>query len=183
MGTKLTYDDWLLLPDDLRRHELINGEHYATASPDIRHQRIVGNLHLAAALWLEEHPTGEMLSFLATVISNEDVVVPDLLYVASERAPELLAGDYVTGAPDLIVEVAGPDTRQRDEVLKRHLYARFGVREYWIVDPEIDVIRVFRRDGDTFGRPIELSREAGDTLTTPLLPGLGIPLTRVFGGP
>lgn len=108
-------------------------------------------------------------------------VVPDLLYVSSERAPELLTGEHVTGSPDLVVEVAGPDTRSRDEVLKRDLYARFGVREYWIVDPEIDVIRIYRRDGERFARPIELSRETKDVLTTPLLPGLEIPLARVFG--
>ena len=52
--------------------------------------------------------------------------------------------------------------------------------EYWVVDPELDVVRVYRRDGDRFGGRVELSREAGDVLTTPLLPGLELPLTRVF---
>ena len=179
-GLKFTYEDFLLFPDDLRRHELIEGDHYATPSPDIRHQRISGNLLVAIASWLEDHPIGEVLPVLAVILSRFDVVQPDLLYVSKERAPVLLAGEYVTGAPDLLAEIASPETRKRDETLKRHLYARSGVCEYWVVDSEIDVIRVYRRDGDAFARPVELSREAGDILTTPLLSGLEIPLARVF---
>ena len=86
----------------------------------------------------------------------------------------------VKGAPDLVIEIGSPSTRQRDETIKRHLYERAGVSEYWVVDPDIDVIRVYRRGGDVFGRPIELSREAGDVLTTALLPGLELPLARIF---
>jgi Uma2 family endonuclease len=64
--------------------------------------------------------------------------------------------------------------------LKRRLYERTGVAEYWIVDPDVDVIRIFRRDERGFTRAVELSVEAGDVLTTPLLPDLEIPLARVF---
>jgi len=78
------------------------------------------------------------------------------------------------------VDVASPGTRKRDETIKRHLYERAGVSEYWIIDPDIDVIRVYKRTGDGFGRPIELSREAGDVLATSLLPGLELPLARIF---
>ncbi len=179
---KLTYDDFLLFPDDGQRHELIDGEHYVTASPNIRHQRISGNLTLTINLWLRDHPLGEIFyAPLDVILSNVDVVDLDLLFVSNERAPALLAGEYVTGAPDLLVEIASLETRQRDETIKRRLYERSNVLEYWVVDPDIDVIRVYRRDGDRFARPIELSREAGDVLTTPLLSGLEIPLAHVFG--
>jgi Uma2 family endonuclease len=113
--------------------------------------------------------------------SNFDVVEPDLLFVSNERAPTLLAGEYVTGAPDLLIEIASPETRQRDETIKRRLYERSNVLEYWVVDQEIDVIRVYRRDGERFARPVELSREGGDVLTSPLFPGLDIPLAQVLG--
>jgi len=118
---------------------------------------------------------------LDVILSNFDVLEPDLLYVSNERAGELLAGQHVTGAPDLVIEIASPGTRQRDETIKRRRYEHFGVHEYWIVDPEIDVIRIYRLEGERFARPIELSREAGDTLITPLFPELEIPLARVFG--
>jgi Uma2 family endonuclease len=84
------------------------------------------------------------------------------------------------GIPELVVEIPSPSTRERDEGIKRQLYERAGVTEYWFIDPEIDRVRVYRRDGDAFGRAIELSHEDGDMLTTPLLPGLEMPLVRIF---
>ena len=87
---------------------------------------------------------------------------------------------HARGVPELVVEIASPGTRRRDDGIKRHLYERAGVTEYWIVDPDVDRVRVYRRDGDRFGRAIELSREHGDQLSTPLLPGLEMPLARLF---
>ena len=84
------------------------------------------------------------------------------------------------GVPELVVEVASPGTRRRDLSLKRSLYERTGVSEYWIVDPKDASVRVYRREGAAFAAPVDLTRDAGDVLTTPLLPGLTLPLTRVF---
>ena len=179
-GVKLTYDDFLLFPEDGQRHELIDGEHYVTPTPKLSHQAIVGRLYLPIANYLAATPIGRIfLSPLDVILSKFDVVEPDLLYVSNERAPEILR-DWVDGAPDLAVEVASHSTRKRDETIKRALYERFGVIEYWVVDPEIDVVRIYRRTGDRFDRPSELSLEAGDVLTSPLLPGLELPLTRIF---
>jgi Uma2 family endonuclease len=115
-GVKLTYDDFLLFPDDGRRHELIDGEHYVTPSPNIRHQRISRRLLVLIDTWLKQHPVGEIFfAPLDVLFSNFDVVEPDLLYVSHERAAELLAGQHVTGAPDIVVEIASPGTRRRDE--------------------------------------------------------------------
>jgi Uma2 family endonuclease len=72
----------------------------------------------------------------------------------------------------LVVESGSPSTRQRDETIKRRLYERSGVAEYWVVDPKLHVVRVYRRDGEHFARALELQMEAGDVLSTPLLPGL-----------
>ena len=179
-GVKLTYEDYLLFPDDGKRHELIDGEHYVTPAPKLRHQAVIGRLHLIIGNYLAARPLGQLfLSPLDTIISRFDVVQPDLLYVSQERAAELLH-DSVHGAPDLVIEVASKSTRKRDETIKRALYERAGVREYWVVDPEIDVVRVYRRSDERFARAIELSREAGDVLTTMLLPDLEIPLTGIF---
>ena len=180
-GLKLTYDDFLLFPDDGKRHELIDGEHYVTPSPNLPHQTILGNLYLVIASWLESHPVGRVfLSPLDVVFTRFDVVEPDLLYCSNERGSQILTRQNVQGVPELVVEIASPGTRKRDETIKRRLYEREGVSEYWIVDPQTDVVRVYRREGDVFARPLELSRERGDVLTTPLLPGLELPLGRIF---
>jgi Uma2 family endonuclease len=160
---------------------LIDGEHYVTPSPNIRHQRISGRLCLLIGTWLEAHPIGQAFyAPLDVIFSKFDVVEPDLLYVSNERAADILSGQHVTGAPDIVIEIAPPGTRKRDETIKRRLYERSVVTEYWVVDPDIDVIRVYRRDGDRFARAVELSSEAGDVLTTTLIPGLDIPLAGVF---
>ncbi|NOT27802.1 MAG: Uma2 family endonuclease [Acidobacteria bacterium] len=182
-AVKLTYDDFVKFPDDGKRHELIDGEHYVTPSPNTRHQRLVGRLHLLMGVWLEAHPVGQL--FLApydVVFSDSDVVEPDLVYLSNGRAAEVLTPLHARGVPELVIEIASKGTRKRDETIKRRLYERVGVTEYWIVDPEIDAIRVHRRDGDRFAGTVELRCDAGDVLTTPLLPGLEIPLARVFAG-
>ena len=180
-GVKLTYDDLVLFPDDGQRHELINGEHYVTPSPVTRHQQIVGNLHWLLRSWLETHPIGRIyFAPYDVVFSNFDVVVPDLLYVSNDRAAEVVTPKHLRGTPELVVEIGSPGTRQRDETIKRRLYEQAGVSEYWIVDPELDLVRIYRRKGDAFDRVVELSRDAGDVLTTPLLAGLDLPLSRIF---
>jgi Uma2 family endonuclease len=180
-GVKLTYDDFVLFRDDGKRHELIDGEHYVTPSPNQKHQRVLLNLSLLVGNWLEQRPTGQL--FLApfdVVFSRFDVVEPDLLYMSNGRAAAVLTEANVQGAPELVIEIGSPSTRQRDETVTRRLYERAGVSEYWFVDPEIDVVRAYRRNAQSFARPIELTAEASDTLTTPLLPGLSLPLSRVF---
>jgi len=180
-AVKLTYDDFVHFPDDGKRHELIGGEHYVTPSPNTRHQRISGNLFLLIRSWLEDYPIGQV--FYApydVVFSAFDVVEPDLLYLSNERAAQVLTPLHAKGVPELVIEIRSKGTRKRDDTIKRRLYERAGVSEYWIVYPLIDAIRFYRREDERFGRTLEMSREAGDVLTTPLLPGLDLPLARVF---
>jgi Uma2 family endonuclease len=183
-GVKLTYDDFLLFPDDGKRHELIDGEHYVTPSPNTKHQRVQINLVRALLSYLDAHPVGEIFCApFDIVLSQHDVVEPDVLYISHDRAAEVLTPQHVQGAPELVVEIASKSTRRRDETIKRRLYERDGVSEYWIVDPEIDAMRVYRRAGDRFERAVELTSERGDVLTTPLLPRLEIELARIFAEP
>ena len=180
-GVRLTYDDFVLFPDDGKRHELIDGEHYVTPSPNTKHQRIVGNLHFLIRQHLETRPVGRVfLSPFDVVFTAFDVVEPDLLYMSHERATDILTPQNVQGTPELVVEIGSKGTRKRDETIKRRLYERSGVSEYWFVDPELDVVRVYRRKDGRFTRPTELSSEAGDVLATPLLPGLELPLALIF---
>jgi Uma2 family endonuclease len=180
-AVKLTYDDFVQFPEDGRRHELIDGEHYVTPSPNTRHQTISGTLHGLIWTWLQSHPGGRLFHAPYDIVLSEfDVVEPDLVYFSSERAAQVLTPLHAKGVPELVIEIASKGTRKRDETIKRRLYEQVGVSEYWVVDPEVDVLRVYRREDASFGRPIELSREAGDVLTTPLLQGLSLPLGRIF---
>jgi Uma2 family endonuclease len=178
---KLTYDDFLLFPDDGHRHELIDGEHYVTPSPNMRHQAISGNLHFMIRSWLEQHPVGRIFyAPFDVVFTNFDVVEPDLLYLSHARASQCLTEKHVTGAPDLVIEIGSPGTKKRDDTIKRRLYERTGVSEYWVVDPIVEMIGVYRSQDGRFGRPLELRTEAGDVLTTPHFDGLDLPLRKIF---
>jgi Uma2 family endonuclease len=179
---RLTYEDFLLFPDDGLRHEIIDGEHYVTACPNTRHQVLLGRLHFEIESYLRQHPgTGRVfLSPFDVVFTMWDVVEPDLLFVASDRA-NIVTDKNVQGAPSLVVEILSPSTRKTDEQVKRRLFERSGVDEYWLVDPEFDVVTVFSRlDEGAMPKTAEWRRDRSDRLTTRLLPGLGIELTSLF---
>jgi Uma2 family endonuclease len=177
---KLTYDDFVQFPDDGNRHELIDGEHFVTPSPNRRHQAIVRELLGQIWSYLKQHPVGEVFGApFDVVFSDFDVVEPDLLFVSTERA-SVLTERNVQGAPDLVVEVGSPATRRRDEKAKRQLYERFGVREYWVVDPDLDLITVYRAVDGLYERAAELTLTDGDVLSTPMMPGLTVPLANIF---
>ena len=182
-GVKLTYDDLVLLypEDDGLRHELIDGEHYVSPAPITNHQRVCGNLYFLLRSHLEHRPVGEVFFAPFDVIFTRfDVVEPDILYLSKERAATILTSKNIQGSPELVIEIGSPGTRRRDATIKRRLYEREDVSEYWIVDPDAELIRFYRRGKNAFEPPIELSREAGDVLTTPLLPGLKLRLADVF---
>jgi Uma2 family endonuclease len=113
------------------------------------------------------------------VLSSTDVVQPDLIFLSAERR-NLFTEDNVQGAPDLVGEILSEATRRKDEVTKRHLYQRFGVAEYWVIDPELETVKVYRRSGEWLERQVELSLEAKDRLSSPLFPRLEIPLADLF---
>jgi Uma2 family endonuclease len=178
---KLTYADYVALPDDGLRHEIIDGEHYVTPSPVTRHQRISRNLLYLIQSYLEAHPIGEVFCApFDALLSEFDIVVPDLLYLSRERA-RFLTEKNLQGPPDLVIEILSPSTRSRDERLKRDLYERVGVQEYWLVDPLRDVILVYSGESQRFTGPKQYER--GDVLTTRLLAELQLPVDKVLGPP
>ena len=177
---KLTIDDYQSFPDDGKRHEIIDGEHYVTPAPNLRHQAISRNLTILIGSFLRDHPLGRLFAAPCDVyLSRFDVVEPDLLFVSSAKNA-LFAANGVQGAPDLVIEILSPGTRKTDERTKRDRYARFGVREYWIVDPELETIKVLELGAAGYAPPRECARERGERVSSPLLPGLEIPLDQVF---
>src|SRR3989304_9190713 len=179
-SSRLTYEDYLQFPDDGKRHEIIEGDHYVTPVPKTKHQRTSGNLTMALGTFIKKHALGEVLTAPYDVIlSDENVVQPDLLFVSTARAA-IVTEDNIQGAPDIMVEILSESSRKKDEVTKRKLYERFGVQEYWIVDPELEIVKIFRRAQQGYSRAVELSKEANDILTTKLLAGLNLALTEIF---
>jgi Uma2 family endonuclease len=163
------------------RHELIAGEHLVSPSPGRRHQAISMNLSRLLASFLHETRLGRVYAApFDVVFTPHDVVEPDLLYVGAER--HAVVGEAnVQAAPDLAIEILSPSSRKVDELRKRDLYERQGVREYWIVDPVAETLKVFRRGADeAYGRPQLLTLHDQDVLATPLLPGLGLALAEIF---
>ncbi|HMD87312.1 MAG TPA: Uma2 family endonuclease [Terriglobia bacterium] len=177
VDTRLTYDDYCLLPNNGRRYEIIDGELFVTPSPRRAHQRVVFQLSRVLGNFVEEMGCGEIyFAPFDVVFSFHDVVEPDILYVSKERA-SVVTEDNVQGAPDLVVEVLSKTTAKIDRTTKLKLYARFGVQEYWLIDPDECTAEVYRRKGRGFARVASL--QPSDLLTTPLLPGFSVSLHKL----
>ena len=175
---KCTYEDYRTTPAD-ERYELLDGDLIMVPAPNLKHQRVQGNLYYHLRFFITEHDLGELLPAPCDVVlSDTDVVQPDLLFISRQREHLLSSGENVRGAPDLAIEILSAPTADKDRGVKRELYGRHGVTEYWLVDPIAETVSVHRqRDGvlkltDTFGRR--------DTLRTPLLKGLDLQLDDVF---
>ncbi|MGH9427115.1 MAG: Uma2 family endonuclease [Terriglobia bacterium] len=179
-SSQLTYEDYLQFPDDGKRHEIIEGDHYMTPAPKTKHQTASLNLAMAMSSFAKKHSLG--LVFIApcdVILSDENVVQPDLLFVSTARAA-IVTEDNIQGAPDIIVEILSESSRKKDEVTKRKLYERFGVQEYWIVDPELEIVKIFKLAQQKYGRATELSKETNDVLATELLPGFDFAVREIF---
>jgi Uma2 family endonuclease len=177
VDTRLTYEDFCLLPDDGKRREIIEGELFVTPSPQTPHQRAV--MRLSVHLWqfVDSHKLGEIFGAPFDVVFSEfDVVEPDLLYISNTRA-NVLTKKNVQGAPDLVVEILSKSTARVDRSIKRKLYGKFGVQEYWIIDPQGPAAEIFRRSAE--GLDLVEKLTAADALTSPMLPGFSMPLSNL----
>jgi len=161
------YGDYLAWPDGMR-YELINGNAYAMSpAPDLAHQDVAGEIYLQARLALKGK---SCRAFIAPVDvrlpkqneadeSIDTVVQPDVLVVCDSSK---LDRRGVRGAPDWIVEVLSPSTAGHDQIRKRNLYERHGVKEYWLVHPIDRVLTVYRLIDGEYGKP-ELYELNGET--------------------
>jgi Uma2 family endonuclease len=128
---RLTYEDFLLFPDDGQRHELIDGEHYVTPSPNTRHQELVGRLHLEIGLYLRQHPRIGRVSSFDVLFTKWDIVEPDLLFIAGDQLDILT--DRTSRAPALVIEILSPGTRKPR--WREASSVDVAACVIWIVDP------------------------------------------------
>lgn len=132
---KLRYEHYVLFPDDGKRHEIIDGEHYMNPAQSIKHQSVSKHLQYQLYTKIELAGLGQFYSAPVDVqLSEFDVVQPDLVIVLNKNFRKITP-TKIKVAPDLIVEILSPSTAENDQTLKKQLYERSGVSEYWIVDP------------------------------------------------
>ena len=184
-GLRLSVEEFMELPDtyDRRKMELDEGELYIMPRPRMGHQflqlRVVGYVDR----YLDEFdgPPANVFHDVIVALSLEDRILfaPDLVVIL--RGGRATVTDrMVEGPPDIVIEILSSD-RRRDLVRKRQVYAEAGVLEYWIFDPSADSATLMELSDSQYAERAVLN--ADDTLTTPLLPGLAIPLADVFRHP
>ena len=163
----LTIADLESMPEDGNRYEVIEGELFVSRVPSLTHQDVVVNLLFAIKEYLLKNPIGKVWPGPGVIFSNFSGVIPDVVYISNERRSEIATGARVS--PDLIIEILSPGTEneRRDRHAKRQLYRKYGVKEYWIVDPERSVIAIYRTS------KLKLVATLGirGHVTTQLLPG------------
>jgi Uma2 family endonuclease len=172
-----TYQDYLKLPDDRNRYEIINGELVMTPSPKTSHQRISGIIELQLRLFVGKNKLGEVFDSLYDVfLTNKDVVQPDILFV-SNKNKKIIKEDNIKGAPDLIIEILSRKTAYYDLIEKRDLYEKFRVKEYWIVDPKKQWAEIYVQNKK---HKLHLRVEKSGKVVSWLLKGFELELRQIF---
>ena len=174
---KLTVADYMDTPDEVR-YQLIDGELILAPSPTSRHQFVSVRLTVALFQFVEQHGAGVVLQApLDVILAEHEVFQPDILFVSNDRRA-IMTPANIQGAPDLVVEILSPSTRRNDRGHKLDVYSRYGVREYWIVDPDAGLVEVLSA-GDS-GLALSATFSFEDVLVSPLLPGLAVELDQVL---
>ena len=174
---RYTYEDYLKTPEG-ERYELIEGDLVMTPSPVTKHQRLSRHIAFAIDKFVTDHKLGEI--FIApydVCLDDENVVQPDILFVSKERAG-IVGEKNIQGAPDMVIEILSESTAYRDLVQKKRLYARFGVREYWIVDPGEEFVEIYCLKDNVYALWKSFSKN--ETLESPMFPDFRIELTTIF---
>jgi Uma2 family endonuclease len=175
-----TYEDYLRLPDDGRRYEVLRGVLYVTAAPNPVHQFALRNLVRRLSVFLEDHPLGEFFLPPTDLILPRGLtapVQPDLFFIQGEDWKGTITSRYMEGVPDLVLEVS-PSTRRYDRQTKLAVYAEAGVGEYWLADPLARTIEVLvLRDGVYV---LSGKFSLGERLRSEMIPGFEPPLDKIF---
>ncbi len=176
----LTVADLDACPDDSNRYELIGGELFVSRAPGLPHQFVIQNLQIAFVDYLRLNPIGKVVPGAGAIFSGYDAVIPDLAFVRNERWDQVVTGEKFTGSLDLVIEVLSPgaENRRRDLLVKRQLYGKYGVLEYWVVDSENRLVEVYRLQEDRLESIATLRNS--DEITTPLLPEFRLSVSTIF---
>jgi Uma2 family endonuclease len=174
-----TYEDWLKLPDDGYRYEVIDGVLYVSPPPLIRHQRTSIRFETRFMDFLKLHPLGEILHAPVGVrLPNQPVPFqPDIVFVRAERLG-IIGEHYIEGAPDLVVEILSPSNWLYDRREKMRVCQEAGVPEYWIVDPRAETVEIYVLEQGIYELAGQYSR--GQVAASRVLPGFEVLVEEIF---
>jgi Uma2 family endonuclease len=174
--TQMSATEFFALPESNTPNELIDGELIIAPSPVPKHQSISAETYVVLR---ELIPNGRVYYAPIDVYLDEgNVVQPDILWVAADGQCQI-TDKRLVGPPDLIVEILSPGTTRRDRREKYELYERFGVREYWIIEPEEAYIEVYPlQDGRFVRQGVYIPEQ---TFESPVLGGKTVEVGRIFG--
>jgi len=174
-----TYEDYLRLPDDGRRYEIIEGVLYVINAPNFDHQQAVLQIAVALELWVRAQDAGVVLTapFEVHLPGIAKPVQPDVLFIIAERRPTPGA-KFFEGPPDLVVEVLSSNTIRTDRTVKFSAYERAGVREYWLVDPKARSVEVYTLIEGEFALLGQFG--PGEQAQSKVLAGLEVEVDRLF---
>ena len=177
-AVKFTYEEYRTLPENGRQYQVIDGDLIMSPAPKTWHQKVLLRILFALMDFLRSRRCGEVFCApLDLILSEENVVQPDIVYISNERRG-IIFRDGLRGTPDLCVEILSPSNRDLDLNAKRLLYAKYGLPELWIVDPDANTLMLYRLQEDCQA-PLKVLG-ANDTLTSPSLPGFSLALSAVF---
>ena len=179
-----TTADLAALPDNGNRYEIIEGELYMTSQPDWQHDFAGGRVFRFLDEWNEQSGAGVAMLTPGLIFTDDTNVIPDVVWISRERLAQAVdAKGHLTSVPELVVEVLSPGlaNAERDGEVKRKLYSRRGVQEYWLVDWQRQHVTVYRREQAAL--VLQATLFADDTFTSPLLPGFACAVRRLFAAP
>lgn len=173
-----TYDDYLALPEDGPRMELLEGRLEVVPGPDVDHKRCGFRLARLLADFVEKHDLGEV--FIApfdVLLGDHDTPQPDIMFVTKAHAARIVKRG-IEGPPDLAIEILSPGSRSRDWVKKQRIYQKYGVLEYWLVDPDARSISVLVLETEGYEPRGDVS--GSQPIPSGLFPGLPFTAADLF---
>ncbi len=183
---RYTADELEFMPEDDNRYELIEGELFVSRAPHLDHQRTVTNFIAVFSEYLKKHPIGEIVTTPGVIFSPKDAVIPDVVFATHETIKKSVNGEgekfegKFNAAPELLIEILsyGKKDVERDRVVKRELYGKYKVKEYWVVDGLFNTIEVYRLRAEGLER---IKRyEIHESIETEILPDFSLNLTDIF---
>jgi Uma2 family endonuclease len=173
--SKLEYKHYVCFPDDGQRHEIIDGEHFVNPAPSTYHQKVSRRIQFQLYTKIELMKLGEVIDAPVDLqLSDYDIVQPDLVVVLDAKT-QIITPTKIKGVPQLVVEILSPTSDKNDRTLKKGLYERSGVPEYWIVDPFDHVLEQW-----VLEKGVYVQREHDDEVRLTIIDGVSVRLAEVW---